>query len=85
MTPPRFNPGGSPASTGDSTPDDTDSDDGSNFDDATDLKPKQILFSSKPGAEGAGKWSRSLDRVVEEYRRRSDATTRYPEARRWST
>lgn len=48
------------------------------FDANTELKPKQILFSSKPGQEGAGEWTRDIDRVLSEYRRRCPVTTRYP-------
>jgi hypothetical protein len=47
------------------------------FDAATDLKPKQILFSSKPATEGAGEWSTDIDRVVSEYRRRCPFSVRY--------
>lgn len=50
------------------------------FDRSTDLKPKQILFSSKPGAEGAGDWTTDRDRVMSEYQRRAPATVRYPDA-----
>jgi len=49
------------------------------FDRDTDLKPKQILFASKPNGE-AGEWTRNLDRVLAEYRRRAPVTTRYPDA-----
>lgn len=51
------------------------------FDAGTDLKPKQILFSSKPTGDGAGEWSSDMDRVVSEYRRRCPVTTRYPDLR----
>lgn len=52
------------------------------FDADTALKPKQILFSSKPGQEGAGEWTRDMDRVLSEYRRRCPVETRYPELAR---
>mgnify|MGYP006278099837 FL=1 len=48
------------------------------FDASTERKPKQILFSSKPGREGAGDWTTDMDRVLSEYRRRCPVTTRYP-------
>lgn len=48
------------------------------FDENTQLKPKQILFSGKPGHEGAGEWTQDMDRVVAEYRRRCPAEIRYP-------
>jgi hypothetical protein len=47
------------------------------FDRRTERKPKQILFSSKPGQEGAGEWSTDIDRVVSEYRRRCPFSVRY--------
>lgn len=50
------------------------------FDEGTALKPKQILFSSKPDEEGAGDWTTDMERVLAEYRRRCPATTRYPDA-----
>jgi hypothetical protein len=54
------------------------------FDAKTRLKPKQILFSSKPGQDGAGEWTTDMDRVVSEYRRRCPVETRQPElARRY--
>jgi len=49
------------------------------FDAATDLKPKQILFASKPTGT-AGEWTDDLDRVLAEYRRRASVSTRYPDA-----
>jgi len=49
------------------------------FDANTELKPKQILFSSKPGQEGAGEWTQDRERVMSEYRRRCPVTTRYPD------
>jgi len=49
------------------------------FDADTDLKPKQIMFSSKPDSEGAGEWTQDIDRVLSEYRRRCPVTTRYPD------
>lgn len=48
------------------------------FDEETTLKPKQILFSSKPGREGAGEWTADREEVLSEYRRRCPVTTRYP-------
>lgn len=49
------------------------------FDANTTLKPKQIMFSSKPDSEGAGEWTEDIDRVLSEYRRRCPVTTRYPD------
>jgi len=40
------------------------------FDRQSDRKPEQILFSSKPGQEGAGEWTQDMDRLLSEYRRR---------------
>lgn len=42
------------------------------FDRESELKPPQILFSSKRG-RSAGEWTRDLDAVVEEYGRRAPA------------
>lgn len=56
------------------------------FDANSRLKPKQILFSSKPTGDGAGDWSTDIDRVLAEYRRRCPAEIRQPGAapgRRW--
>lgn len=52
------------------------------FDRDSTLKPKQILFTSKPGKEGAGEWRRDRDRVLAEYRRRCPVEIRYPEIER---
>lgn len=40
------------------------------FDTTTDLKPKQILFSSKPASDGAGEWTTDLTAVIDAYRER---------------
>jgi len=58
------------------------------FDRNSELKPQQILFSSKPDAEGASEWTTDVDAVLSEYRRRCPVETRHPgvtapEARRW--
>lgn len=52
------------------------------FDADSDLKPKQILFSSKPDGGVAGTWTQDRERVLAEYRRRADPTVRYPNAPR---
>jgi hypothetical protein len=49
------------------------------IDGETELKPKQILFSSKPNGE-AGEWTTDIDRVLAEYRRRCPRGIRYPDA-----
>jgi len=49
------------------------------FDRATTLKPKQILFSSKPTGV-AGEWTEDVDAVMAEYRRRAPVEVRYPTA-----
>lgn len=49
------------------------------FDRDTSLKPKQILFSSKPKGE-AGEWTEDIDRVLAEYKRRAPVSTRFPNA-----
>jgi hypothetical protein len=48
------------------------------FDQESDLKPKQIMFSSKPAAEGASEWTPDMESVLGEYRRRCPVSTRYP-------
>lgn len=48
------------------------------FDAGSLIKPKQILFSSKPTGDGAGEWSTDREHVLAAYRRRSDVSTRYP-------
>jgi len=56
------------------------------FDANSELKPKQILFSSKPDSEGASEWTTDIDRVLSEYRRRCPVETRLPGAKegpRW--
>lgn len=40
------------------------------FDNQTTLKPKQILFSEKPAADGAGEWTTDREEVLAEYRDR---------------
>ena len=49
------------------------------FDAGTDLKPKQILFSSKPAGGEAGEWTTDREAVLAAYRRRAPAAVRYPE------
>lgn len=48
------------------------------FDRDSDLKPPQILFSSKPTGEGASEWTTDKDKVLAEYRRRAPAEIRNP-------
>lgn len=48
------------------------------FDRDSHLKPKQILFSSKPTGDGASEWTTDQERVLGEYRRRCPVETRYP-------
>lgn len=50
------------------------------FDENSDLKPKQILFSSKPNGAVAGDWSQRMETVLADYRRRCPVGVRYPEA-----
>lgn len=49
------------------------------FDSETALKPKQILFASKPTGE-AGEWTDDVEDVLADYRRRAPVSTRYPDA-----
>lgn len=49
------------------------------FDAGSTLKPKQILFSSKPSGATAGEWTTDREALLAAYRRRAPATVRYPE------
>ena len=49
------------------------------FDEKSDLKPEQILFSSKPTGEGASDWTADLDHLLEIYQRRAPDEVRYPD------
>lgn len=44
----------------------------------TELKPKQIMFSSKPATDGAGEWTRDMAAVVSAYRDRCPDEILYP-------
>jgi len=50
------------------------------FDRETDLKPNQILFSSKPTGK-AGTWTTDRKHVMAEYRRRCPPEVRLPDRR----
>lgn len=48
------------------------------FDADTRLKPKQIMFSSKPANGEAGEWTRDIDEVMTAYRAECDDAILYP-------
>jgi len=45
----------------------------------SELKPAQILFSSKPGDKSAGEWTTNLDKLITQYRRQCPPEIRYPD------
>jgi len=49
------------------------------FDRDSRLKPKQILFSSKPNGDTAGEWTTDKERLIGRYRRQAPASVRYPD------